>query len=688
MHSSIPRQQDGAIAIRFPYSELFFCGEDPTVNSQENDFQALRALLRDLATRVERLERIIEPSGPSTEQMQGKQTQSSPLTLAPPPALLPEPVVSPARPSPSISTTVPIHTPAIAVPRPEANLESRIGSHWLNRIGISAVLVGVSYFLKFAFDNNWIGPAGRVSIGLLAGIAVVVWSETFRARGYKVFSYSLKAVGIGVLYLSLWAAFQVYGLISSGAAFVAMVIVTVSTATLALKQDAEILAALALAGGFATPLLLSTGQNREIQLFSYAALLDIASLVLIVVKPWRQILVLSYAGTLVLYLGWYAEYYGRDEFAVTFAFATIFFAIFALAPLLAKAPNQAHILWQLPVALTFINTGAYFLQAYVMFEEIDKLDMAWFALALAAVHIGLSRLVRRQQEAANAGLQRLLHLSLSVALITIAVPIRLDGHWITVGWLVEAGVLLWVADRIRVPFLHYLAAVALALGVARLLVVDNFVVSTALLNWRMATYFLAMAVLTLRDPDSRAQFDEKSRAEPRPGDASGKEGEELVLRDEGARGRGQQDQDHSHGGGDRSPCFRCGDVAGPAAWRRNAGVGRRSVSGANRGNPRVCAASAGFHATALSLQRPDRGPSGMGEEPDEIEGTGEGGARVSSDEAAVRIRESTLSRAEEERAPAVRHLCAGKSVCEPQKTARRGVGSCGFVPYARLQRRY
>ena len=78
------------------------------------------------------------------------------------------------------------------------DLESRIGSHWLNRIGISAVLIGVSYFLKFAFDNNWIGPTGRVAIGLLAGIAIVVWSETFRRRGYRVFSYSLKAVGIGV----------------------------------------------------------------------------------------------------------------------------------------------------------------------------------------------------------------------------------------------------------------------------------------------------------------------------------------------------------------------------------------------------------------------------------------------------------------------------------------------------------
>ena len=90
-------------------------------------------------------------------------------------------------------------------PPPEiaTDLESRIGSHWLNRIGIAAVLIGVSYFLKFAFDNNWIGPAGRVAIGLLAGIAIVVWSEGFRAKGLHAFSYSLKAVGIGMLYLSL-----------------------------------------------------------------------------------------------------------------------------------------------------------------------------------------------------------------------------------------------------------------------------------------------------------------------------------------------------------------------------------------------------------------------------------------------------------------------------------------------------
>jgi uncharacterized membrane protein len=460
---------------------------EPTVNFQDSDLQSLRSLVRELAARVERLERRLGDEGAAAETVLRTET---PLSSVPPPPPQPAANTHPAFPVP------PSPAPQFAAAAPQVDLESRIGSHWLNRIGISAVLIGVSYFLKFAFDNNWIGPTGRVTIGLLAGIAVIVWSESFRRRDYKMFSYSLKAVGVGVLYLSLWAGFQVYGLIPSVVAFLAMAIVTAATAALAIKQDAEILAAIALTGGFSTPLLLSTGQNREIQLFSYVALLSAASVVLVAFKPWRRLLVLSYAGTLVLYIAWYAEYYRRSEFAATLVFATIFFAIFAVAPLVSKTPEGTVSLPYLAGLITFVNTGVYFLQAYAMFEEIDKLSMAWFALALAAVHIGLSRIIGRR-EPAQAETLRLLHLALAVVLITIAIPIRLDGHWITMGWLVEAGVLLWVADRVGARFLHYLAAAALALGVVRLLAFDNFQVSTLLLNSRMATYVLAMVVLAL-----------------------------------------------------------------------------------------------------------------------------------------------------------------------------------------------
>ena len=382
-------------------------------------------------------------------------------------------------------------------PTDEIDLESRIGSHWLNRIGIAAVLIGVSYFLKYAFDNNWIGPAGRVAIGLLAGIGVVVWSERFRARGYRMFSYSLKAVGIGVMYLSLWAAFHVYSLIPSGVAFVAMLAVTASTAVLAITQDAEILAAFALTGAFSTPLLLSTGENKEVQLFSYLALLDVAAVAMVMRKPWRRLLVLAYVGTLLLYVAWYAEFYNRGQLNLTVAFATLFFAIFAIAPLLARPPeNEAAPFAAVPLFLAFVNAGVYFLQVYAMMEEVDKHAMAWFALALAAVYIYLSRQTQRYyQNADDARRLHFLHLALAIGFITVAIPIRLDGHWITIGWLVESAVLLWLSDRIRSDFMTAFAVGALALGVARLLAIDNFDTTTLIFNARMGTYAVAIAVL-------------------------------------------------------------------------------------------------------------------------------------------------------------------------------------------------
>jgi len=386
--------------------------------------------------------------------------------------------------------------PVLAAKQNSTDLESRIGSHWLNRIGIAAVLTGVSYFLKFAFDNNWIGPTGRVVIGMLAGIAIVVWSESFRHRGYRIFSYSLKAVGIGILYLSLYAAFQVYSLMPSSLAFVMMLAVTSATAVMAWTQDAEILAAFALVGGFATPLLLSTGQNREVALFSYVAILDLGALVLVIFKPWRRLLVLGYAGTLVLYIGWYSGFYDVSQLRLTVGFATLFLAIFAVAPLLAHSAEKGRLSDSVPVVLALVNAAGYFLQIYTMYEAVDVKATAWFALALAALYIFLSRRTRARAASAEAARTvDLLHLALAIGFITVAIPIRLDAHWVTMGWFVEAAVLLWVADRVHSELLNAFAVAALALGVGRLLVIDNFYVTRPIFNTRMATYAVALAVL-------------------------------------------------------------------------------------------------------------------------------------------------------------------------------------------------
>jgi uncharacterized membrane protein len=483
--------------------------DTPKNDTLHNDLEALRRILADLTARVYRIEQKLQIE-PQAERQPASTAQVATL---PQPPKVPAQDTIPQAPPP----IVPPYIPPIKTtpkPKPDADLESRIGSHILNRIGIAALLIGISYFLKFAFDNNWIGPAGRVTIGLLAGIAVVLWSERFRAKGYQAFSYSLKAVGIGALYLSLWAAFQVYNLIPSGAAFVTMFAVTAATAAMAWAQDAQLLAAFALTGGFTTPLLLSTGQNRELALFAYVVLLDVSTLLLIVFKPWRPLLLLSYAGTLLLYIGWYFSFYDRSQIGLTLVFATLFFAIFAIAPLLARQPEtESPLFASLPPLLVFVNAVVYFLQSYAMVQEVDKAYMAWFALVLAAIYILLSRWV--QFRSINPAAQRTLHfLHLAVALgfITIAIPIRLDAHWITIGWFVEAGVLLWIADRVESDILNVFALAALALGVLRLLVIDNFTTTQLIFNMRMATYAIAVAVLGAVAWYASRRTDEAARA--------------------------------------------------------------------------------------------------------------------------------------------------------------------------------
>jgi uncharacterized membrane protein len=375
------------------------------------------------------------------------------------------------------------------------NLEARIGSHWLNRIGITAVLIGAALFLKLAIDNQWIGETGRIAIGLISGIAVVVWSERFRSKGYRLFSFSLKAVGIGVLYLSLWAAFQVYHLMPTGVVVACMLVVTCATCAMALTQDAEILAVYSIVGGFATPLLLSTGVNREITLFSYVTLLDLGILSLVVFKPWRRLLWFGYAGTLVLYLAWYAEYYDRKQIEPTLIFASIFFVIFALAPILMLRQERGA--GTMPLAFAFVNAVTFFLQAYAMISDVSMTAMAWFSLILAAVYLGLNAARPRAADKTAEANLKLMHLALAIALITVAIPIRLNAHWITIGWFVESAALLWVGSRIKSDLLNIFALAALALGVGRLLFFDNFRTTTLIFNMRMLVYVVAIAVLAL-----------------------------------------------------------------------------------------------------------------------------------------------------------------------------------------------
>src|SRR5271168_5119249 len=226
----------------------------------------------ELRSRVRLLEQALKTHGISL------QTENAAPQLPPP---SPPPAAQiPAVPELSQRVTVPrFGAPASASHKNQASLESRIGSQWFNRIGILAVLIGMAWFLKLAIDNHWIGPLGRVLVGLIAGAGLIVWSERIRSRGYSGFSYSLKALGSGILYLSLWAAFSLFHLIPAAVAFAAMIELTAFNGSRAWMQYADLLAVGAIAGCLSTPLLVSTGANHEATLFSNLLLLDAGVLI-------------------------------------------------------------------------------------------------------------------------------------------------------------------------------------------------------------------------------------------------------------------------------------------------------------------------------------------------------------------------------------------------------------------------
>ena len=292
---------------------------------------SLEQQIGELRLRVRRLEEALVSQDILKQQVVAPAVPPSPA----PPAFQAAPVVERGVAQPPMTLPPVAHAPLFsshgpAQPEDSRSLESRIGSQWFNRVGILAVLIGMAWFLKFAIDNHWIGPLGRVLIGLVAGAALIAWSERFRGKGYAVFSYSLKAVGSGALYLSLWAAFQLYHLMPSGAAFASMIVVTAFNGFMAWEQDAELLALYAIVGGLSTPLLLSTGENHQVALFSYLLLIDVAVLILVALRPWSRLLFGAFTGTVLFYFGWSAEFYSNAQALRTAFFLTCFFLILPL----------------------------------------------------------------------------------------------------------------------------------------------------------------------------------------------------------------------------------------------------------------------------------------------------------------------------------------------------------------------
>jgi uncharacterized membrane protein len=406
--------------------------------------------------------------------------ESRPISPAAAPPIAPSPAVPPAP-----ATRAPIATS----PRADLDYESMIAGSWLNYAGILAVLFAIAFFLKYAFDNNWVGPRGRVGIGLIFGAALLVGSDILLRRGYRYFSEGIAGLGAAALYLSLWGGWHYYKLFDQSTAFAAMIVVTAAMGVIAIGRNSQRIAVMALAGGFLTPQLLSTGKNAEITLFTYCLVLVAGLLALERVRAWAWLPPLAFVWTQVYYWGWFSEFYRAEEIAVTLLFATLFFVAFSALPAIRSRAEGK--LSPVEIVLVPANAIVYLGALYKILWPDHRWAITFAVLALAAAHLAVMRALPDSRKDEPPTL-RLLFSGIALTYATLAIPLRLDHEWLTIALAIEGALLIWSGFRTRLWYLRAAGFILFAVTAVRLLMLDA-PATTFIFNSRFGAYAAVVA---------------------------------------------------------------------------------------------------------------------------------------------------------------------------------------------------
>jgi len=362
----------------------------------------------------------------------------------------------------------------IVVPEKGGTLEQRIGTWWILILGVITSIFGVGFFLKYAYDNNWIGPLGRVVIAAVAGLIALAVGETTRRRGYGIAAKGVTALGFAILYAAVFSAYRFYGLIGSPVAFALAILVTAAAMLYAVALDEIVIAVLSLLGGFLTPVLVSTGENRPMALFGYVLVLGIGAMLCAYYRKWRAVNVLSFAGTFLLYSGWFEKFYRHTmagagtprQIGIALGWLGVFFGVYLVLPVLYGLVRKVKAQKE-DVALILANAAVTFYYLWTILFAKFRTELAFCAVGLCIAHLVLLAIVnRRCRDDLNLKLSLL---CIGLFFLTIAVPLYLKMYAVAIAWSAEGVVLTIIGLRYRNLWTQTGGAVAIVLSFGQLL---------------------------------------------------------------------------------------------------------------------------------------------------------------------------------------------------------------------------
>jgi uncharacterized membrane protein len=319
-----------------------------------------------------------------------------------------------------------------------------LGGNTAVRVGVVVLFFGVAFLLKYAAEHNRLPIELRLIGAALGAIAMLVIGWRLRARR-RSYALVIQGGGIGILYLTVFAALRLYHLLPGPLAMALLVAIVGLSATIAVVEDSMALAVLGTVGGFLAPFLTSTGGGNHVMLFSYFAVLNAGVIGIAWFRAWRPLNVIGFVFTFGLGAAWGARFYQPHNFATVEPFLILFFLIYLLVPILFATRQPPRLKGYLDGTLVFgVPLVAFALQLRLVHDF--EFGLAWTALVAGGLYIVIATLLFRRAPRTLRALAEAM-LAIGVVFLTLAIPMALSGRWTSASWALEGAGILWVGVR-------------------------------------------------------------------------------------------------------------------------------------------------------------------------------------------------------------------------------------------------
>ncbi len=408
------------------------------LSEMEKELHALRAHV--VRWHGEANERRAQQTSPRTEAVEA--TRAAPSTPS-------APAVTPAVSVRSAPT--PEWTPMAAPSSPDM-FESALrvvreyftGGNTLVRAGVIVLFFGVAFLLRYLAEHTRVPIEFRLCGVAVGGIVLLMLGWRLR-RQRPAYALALQGGAVGILYLTVFAGLRLYSLLPPGVAFALLAAVAIFSAALAVLQNSQAFAVLAVTGGFLAPILASTGHGSHVVLFSYFAVLNAGILLIAWFKAWRPLNLAGFVFTFLIGTAWGVLRYRPELLATSEPFLVLFFLLYLAIAILFTSRQAPELRGYVDGTLVFgTPIAAFGLQSAMLHDS--RFLLAYSALAVSVLYLGLASLLHRRRRDSQRWLIEAFT-ALGVLFLTLAVPLALDGRWSAATWSFEGAALVWIGCR-------------------------------------------------------------------------------------------------------------------------------------------------------------------------------------------------------------------------------------------------